>query len=129
MISTIKAFLFALAHRRPLQFVVIRRYADAKGHFIGELYVDGKMAGMSCDSLPLGYGAMPDGVLLELHTRLDCASEFTDPMLPNAIRVGGNTPEETIAARYDMQIRRYCKVQWQICNRFIEHVMEKDIAR
>lgn len=129
MIQVIKALFFALTHPRPIQLVVLRRYVDAKGHFIGELYMDGKMIGMSCDSLIYRIGALPEGIAANICGAVDATHEFTDPMGLNVVRVGGMTPDETLKVRADMRLRRYCRIHWSFHNRFIEHVLEKDIVR
>ena len=128
MVSKFKAFVYALFHPRPIALTVVRRYLDAKANFIGELYLDGKMIGMSCDSLPYAIGALPEGTVAIVQVHFDLEHDFTTLMPPNTIRAGGNTPEETKAVRKLLLSKRYCKAIWNFHNRFIEHVMEKDIA-
>lgn len=117
MIQRIRALFYALLHRGAVNLTIVRRYADAKGHFIGELYLGNKMIGMSCDSLPLDV-LDASGAILEPLT------DFTEPMCASVVRIGGMTPEETAGVRADMALRRYCRIRWAILNRFIEHIME-----
>lgn len=124
MIRKLKAFVYALFHPEPIEMVIVRRYMDAQKNFIGELYMNGKMIGMSCDSLP--YSAGVNGANTGAHCEM---GDFTAPMDVNVIRVGGATPLETAHVRNDMLLRGYCEMHWQIRHGFIEHVMEADCAR
>ncbi len=124
MISFLRALWFYLAD--PFQVVlitVVRRYADAQKHFIGELYVGegrtAQMVGMSCDNLPLKVEPKTAGIVR-------WGQSFLDPMGPNTILVGGLEPADQRTVREYFALRRFCLKRVTVLNRFIEAVLEKD---
>ena len=80
---------------------MVRRY-KSNNNWIGELYVDGRMMGMTSDSilgpqefkaiLSMGY---KDGqrVLKSLHVVIE-RGQFTEPQAIDTVRVGSNDPKE-----------------------------------
>lgn len=126
IIEKIKAWIYALFHGEPVQLVVVRRYIDAQGRFIGELYMgEGRPAvqiGMSCDTMPFTAGDdKPPKTLF----RLEFNGDFLSPMGPDGLRVGAQAPAENEAVRQIVSLRRYCKLSVRVLNRFIEHIMEQ----
>lgn len=122
MMALIRALFYALIHLEPIELTIVRRYVDAQKHFIGELYVDGKMIGASCDNLAF------NGAILQA-PKLCWRYDFTEPMPRNTIRIGGTEPGNHAAAREYIALRRFCTKRYAILNRFVEHVMEKDFAK
>lgn len=114
----------------PVLLVICRKYPDANGRYVGELYaqhaakhggignVNGlTMIGVSLDSLALGATeGQPD--------YLDTNNDFLALMPDNVIRVGAMEPERTLAVR--LAVRKMPKKHMRILlqNRFIESVME-----
>lgn len=114
----------------PVLLVICRKYLDANGRYVGELYAQRtvkhpgigyvrglSMIGMSLDSLDLGaVQASPD--------YLDTRNDFLAPMPDNVIRVGAVEPQNTDAVR--KMVRALPKKNMRIIlqNRFIETVLE-----
>ena len=124
MISFIKALFYLLIHPfEPVHFTIVRRYVDAQGNYIGELYEgegrSAKMIGMSCDSLAFGSSSAKSG-------NLRWGESFLAPMPDNVIRVGGSVPSDNESVHEFVAIRRWCPIRITILNRFVERVMEKD---
>ena len=111
---------------REARLAIVRRYRDANGFYVGELYVEGpllwgssvnvyRMVGVSLDSLPLNYDHRP--------WRLDTKHSFLDPMPKDTVRVGSQHPNDNQAVK-DMiaslpLYRRHLTIQ----NRFIAETM------
>jgi len=126
LILFLKALLYILAHPfEPVHYTIVRRYADAQKHFIGELYEgDGRyarMIGMSCDSLSLEVAPNKPG-------HVQWGVSFLDPMLPDTIRAGGATPDEQVYTREYVSLRRFSPVRITVLNRFVEHILASDYA-
>ena len=109
-----------------IQLAIVRRYADANGHYVGELYaMQGKayvMIGASLDSLPLEYtgGRM---------WRLDTKRDFLAPMPRNVVRVGAVEPENNEYVRRIVARMPRMNMSLLVQNRFIERVMEHNNGR
>lgn len=129
MILFIKAFVYAMFHWSPIQLTVVRRYVDAQKNFIGELYEGegrtAKMIGVTCDNLPFDI----EQLYLIRRPRLCWRREFTEFLPLDTIRVGALEPENNEQVRQYVARRRFCAIRYAVLNRFVEHVMEKDIAR
>jgi hypothetical protein len=102
----LRALLYAIWHPYEMVYItVVRRYADAQKHFIGELYVGegrtAKMIGMSCDNLPFNPPAKTAGTVR-------WGRSFLDAMEPNTILAGGQNPEETRQVHEYFALRRFC---------------------
>lgn len=124
MISFLKAVCYAAFHPYETVYItVVRRYADAKKHFIGELYVGegrtAKMIGMSCDNLPLKVEGKTAG-----HIRW--GRDFTESIGPNTILAGGIEPRDQAAVHDFFSLRRFCLHRVSVLNRFVEHVLENE---
>lgn len=102
---------------------VVRRYVDAQGHFIGELY-DGdgrnaRMIGYACDNWPLN----ADTAALPMHPRVCYAKSFLDPLPKNTLRVGAMEPSDNADVQAYVAMRRWCPLRITVLNRFVEHVL------
>ena len=100
---------------------VVRRYADAKGHFIGELYENERMIGASCDNWPLDADVKP----LPLRPSVCYRKSFLEPLPANTLRVGALEPENNVSVQEYVAIRRFCRLRVVVLNRFIEFVLDK----
>lgn len=116
--------------RHPTRLAVVRRYQDANGYFVGELYLERmrfginayEMIGASLDNMPLDYGMRSLIDRRGLFT-LDTTHDFLDLMFPNTLRVGSLTPKDNEAVR--KLVRRLPKrnMTLVIQNRFIEAIL------
>lgn len=126
MLEKLKAKMYALFHRETVNLTVVRRYTDARGRFIGELYMgEGRPAvqiGMSCDTMPFSAG---DDNPPQTPFRLEFNGDFLSPMDAGGLRVGAQEPAHNEAVRQIVSKRRYCKLSVRVFNRFIEHVMQQ----
>ena len=120
------AYVSSLFQRKPLLLAIVRRYQDAQGHNVGELYRYGTVAGVggyrmigcSLDSFPL------DTLFMEsLAGRLDLEHDFLAPMAGNTLRVGAAEPADNDAVRETIRRMNARDIHLTIQNRFIEHVM------
>jgi hypothetical protein len=113
---------------RTYSFAVIRRYTDANGSFVGELYLLGtfagvlgySMIGVSLDTLPFDCQNGVEGFDLDLE------HDFLAPMAPGCVRVGAQDPRDNDAVRARVaRLAREGTISLQVQNRFIEHVMQE----
>ena|ERR1700733_7847440 len=117
----------------PVRLAIVRKYADANGSYIGELYrfdtlkrkddtfVGYRMIGASLDTLPL------DVVANESKLggwKLDTRNDFLAPMGRNTIRVGALTPADNDIVRRELASIPRWRIRLVLQNRFIEAVME-----
>lgn len=122
-------WLCGLFDSRPVHLAIARRYQDAQGHNVGELYkydtFSGhgayRLVGCSLDSFPLDLSSLSLG---DEPTALDLQNDFLAPMMPNTLRVGAAEPKDNDAVRE--MIRRIPRknIRLVIQNKFVEHVME-----
>jgi hypothetical protein len=131
MLKRLADFIWGCFKREPVRLAIVRKYVDANGAYVGELYlydtiaqknglyVGYSMIGASLDTLPLGYtGNMTEGFIL------DAEHDFLRlPMPPNVVRVGGLTPLDDIRVRRDMYKLRHRPIELIVQNRFIEHIL------
>lgn len=124
MIEFIKAIWYTIIHPFDvLHLTVVRRYVDAQGNFIGELY-DGntpnaKMIGATCDNWPLNADTCP----LPGAPRLCWRMSFLEPLPANTLRVGSFVPADNARAQEYIARRRFCKIRVTVLNRFVERVL------
>lgn len=124
----IKALAYFAAHPFDVFHVtVVRRYADAQGNFIGELY-DGdgraaRMIGASCDNWPLD----ADVKALPGSPRLCWSKSFLDALPRNTLRVGAMQPQDNATVQAYVSTRRFCPIRVTVLNRFVEHVLGEKI--
>lgn len=124
-VSQIAAFVYACYDSRPVLMTVIRRYLDAKGNYIGELYLHetGKpahMIGMTCDTFPLGAEFV-------LNPIIDTDHDFLDPMPMMRMRVGSMTPDENDRIRGMIAWFKFKDVRVNVQNRFCETILERPL--
>jgi hypothetical protein len=97
------AWLKSLFSPQPVRLAITRRYCDANGNYIGELYMgrenkatnvmEYSMIGVSLDSMPADYAGGPMGELL------DTRYNFLAFMPKNTIRVGALDPSDNDRVR------------------------------
>lgn len=128
-----KAFVLwlkGLFSRELVHLAIVRRYQDANGSNVGELYMHStfagvaahKMIGCSLDTFPLDLGSLS---LADEPGALDLLHDFLAPIAANTMRVGAMEPEnnEKVRAMIGQLPRR--NIRLVIQNRFVEHIMEK----
>ncbi len=114
--------------RKIWSMAVVRRYCDANGAFVGELYLLGaqgagpleyRMIGVSLDTLPFA----PKKVET---FDLDTGRDFLAPMAEGMLRVGALDPRDNDAVREMVaQLARTGVIALQVQNRFVEHIMQQ----
>lgn len=127
MILLLRAVLYYLTHpRQSVHFTVVRRYADAQKHFIGELYEGegrtAKMIGATCDNWPLNATSHP----LPGKPKLCWGFDFLAPLPENTLRVGALEPQDNASVQSYVSTRRFNALHITVLNRFVEHIMESD---
>ncbi len=123
----------------PVMLAIVRRYQDANGAYVGELYMrrviarktdpepfsEYVMIGASLDTLPL---EIMDPMMYTDHDRtsfcLDVRNDFLQPMPPDTVRVGGLTPDDDLRIRREIYALRRRPIDLIVQNRFIEHILE-----
>lgn len=124
------SFIRALFSREPIRLAIVRRYQDANGSYVGELYrfdtvsrradtfMGYRMIGMSLDTLALDFHE--ENTVWSLDTRHD----FLEPMPKGVVRVGSLTPEDNDNVRREIGNVPRWRIRLEVQNRFIEHVMD-----
>ncbi len=131
MIYRLLGFLRSLFSHRPVRLAIVRRYQDANGSYVGELYMEQtvknvtsyNMVGVSLDSMPFGAG-MGGSTSLLVRDRLDTANDFLAHMPPNTVRVGALDPRDNDAVRRMVSDLPRRNMTLAVQNCFIEHVLE-----
>jgi hypothetical protein len=129
MINNLLDFFFSLCNRRVVRLAIVRRYADANGSYVGELYAERKgknftgyeMIGASLDTLPFDIQNETDVFAL------DTRNDFLKPMPPMTIRVGALNPKDNDDVRTTVRKLRRRGMILMIQNGFIEHVLANKI--
>lgn len=130
MFNRFATWIRGLFDSSPVMLAIVRRYADANGRYVGELYMYGtfagigayKLVGCSLDSLALDLTALS---LADEPKCLDLAHDFLAPMPDNCLRVGASEPEDNDRVRAMIARIPRKNIRLIIQNRFIEHVMQK----
>lgn len=113
--------------KKTYSMAIVRRYCDANGSFVGELYLLGtfmgvlgyQMIGMSLDTLPFDAKELRE-------FNLDVDHDFLAPMPEGCVRVGSQDPRDTDAVRASVRkLAKEGKIALQVQNRFVEHVMSR----
>jgi hypothetical protein len=104
-----------------LDLTVVRRYADAQGNYIGELYENGRMIGASCDSWPLDADTRP----MPMHPKICWSKSFLDPLPKNTLRIGSFDPTDNADVQAYVAKRRFLPLRVVVLNRFVEHVLDR----
>lgn len=113
----------------PVHLAIVRRYADANGHYVGELYMYGTFAGVgtyrcvgcSLDSFPLELRSLSLG---DEPGALDLLHDFLAPMQANTLRVGAAEPKDNDSVRQMIGQLKRRNIRLVIQNKFIEYVLE-----
>ena len=130
MFSLVKYWLRSLFDRTPVHLAIVRRYVDANGSFVGELYKYDTFAGVgtyrlvgcSLDTLPFDMGSLS---LADEPNALDLLHDFLAPMPANTLRVGATTPADNESVRQMIGKLSRKNIRLVIQNKFIEHVLER----
>lgn len=106
---------------RPILVEIVRKYTDANGAYIGEMYVchsanETEFIGVTLDTFPLACKRLT-GVYPDLY------NDFLVPIPDDVFRVGAMHPED-----YAKTVRRAKAFNWKnahivISNRFIEEIL------
>jgi hypothetical protein len=132
VLNRIATWLRGLFSRKPISLVIVRRYADANGNYVGELYMQGtfsgvasyRMIGVSLDSLPLNVADLMGNECFAVGGMLDTANDFLVHMPNKTIRVGALDPKDNDNVRRMVAKLPRRNMTMTIQNRFIEHVLE-----
>jgi hypothetical protein len=132
MLTRFYTWLRRLFSRPPVHLAIVRRYVDANGSYVGELYMYDTFAGVGCyrlvgcslDSLPLTMGMVS---LADEPGTLDVLHDFLAPLPPDTLRVGAAVPEDNDAVRRMIGDIPRRNIKIVIQNRFIERVMERKV--
>ncbi len=137
MLSRLLAFFHGLLSPKPVRLAIVRRYADANGNWIGELYIKRRrgshlehtsyeMVGVSLDSLPLEESTYDgDNVDGGIGARIDLEHDFLYPMPRGFVRVGALSPQDNDSVREMVAGLPKRRMTLTVHNRFIEHVLER----
>ena len=123
-------FIRSLFNRAPVHLAIVRRYQDANGNNVGELYQYDTFAGVGCyrlvgcslDSFPLELGSLSLG---DEPGALDLLHDFLAPMDANTFRVGAAVPEDNESVRRMIGRIPRRNIRLVIQNKFIEHILDK----
>lgn len=126
MLSKVIRFVKRVFDNTPVYLAIVRRYVDANGSHVGELYVRDDagcyhMVGMSLDTLPLDRHlvAVEDGTV-----RWDVRNDFLKAMPPRTVRVGAQDPRDDSFVRAQVAKIKPDNVFLSIRNNFVEEVLE-----
>ena len=134
MIRRLFNFICSLLSPQPVRLAIVRRYQDANGNYVGELYMEQTisrkhdtlsgytMIGASLDSLPLDALNPSDDAG---SWRLDTVNDFLAAMTPRTIRVGALDPRDNDEVRRLVAKLPRRKMSLVIQNRFIEYVIDR----
>jgi hypothetical protein len=129
MLTKLYTWLRSLFSRAPVRLAIVRRYADANGSYVGELYMEGsfsgvnayRMIGVSLDTLPLDWRDAPEWI----GWHLDTTRDFLAWMPHGVVRVGALDPADNDHIRQTVRKLPRRNMTLVIQNRFIEHVLDK----
>jgi hypothetical protein len=131
LLAKLYNFVRGLFARKPVRLAIVRRYMDANGSYVGELYMDTgtrlgyAMVGVSLDSLPFVYGSVNSvNGCYSAGDMLDTANDFLAFMPPMTIRVGALHPEDNDNVRRMVAKLSRRNMTLTIQNRFVENVLE-----
>lgn len=129
----LQAIGYTLMHPfEAVHLTIVRRYADAQGNFIGELYerfeyghatesgAGWRMIGASCDNWPLDADVSP----IPMHPKVCWSRSFLEALPQNTLRVGAMEPQDNADVQAYVARRRFLPLRVTVLNRFVEHVME-----
>ena len=98
-IRSLFSYIRTLCARQPVRLAIVRRYQDANGNYVGELYIEQtikgvtayNMIGASLDSLPLDWTVEPR---TWCGWTLDTRHDFLAPIALYTVRVGAMDPKD-----------------------------------
>jgi len=133
MMSKLINYVLSLFKARPVRLAIVRRYCDANGSYVGELYLEQeqggvgsyRMIGASLDTLPFEIGNGQTYSVGDLRNVLDTANDFLAFMPAKRIRVGAMSPQDNDSVRAMVARLPRRNMTLVVQNRFIEHVLEK----
>lgn len=131
LVINITTYFRALIYRELINLYIRRKYQDANGNYIGELYADdvtikGKkvtaMIGVSLDSLDFGD-------IFGIPNELDLRHDFLAYMPKDRIRLGSLEPKDNdqVRNRYRFYPSHLIRIHVQNC--FIESILEESNSR
>jgi hypothetical protein len=126
MIARLVNYILGLLKAKPVRLAIVRRYADANGNYVGELYMEQeqnsissyRMIGASLDSMPLSYVGGEMGELL------DTRHDFLAYMPKYTVRVGALDPRDNDRIRQMVAKLPRRNMTLVVQNRFIEGILE-----
>ena len=129
VLSRLLDFFRGLFSPEPVRLAIVRRYRDANGSNVGELYIEQEhngirtynMIGMSLDTLPFEL-LRPTGLTWGT---LDTDNDFLAPMSSYCVRVGALSPQDNDNVRKMVAKLPRRRMTLTVQNRFIEHVLER----
>jgi hypothetical protein len=130
MIESFIAWFRGLFNRSLVHMAIVRRYTDANGYFVGELYMYSTFAGIgsyrlvgcALDSLPFDLTSLS---LADEPGTLDLKHDFLEPMGANTLRVGAPEPKDNDNVRRMIGQIPSRNIRLVIQNKFIEYVLER----
>ena len=137
MLSKLFASIRSLFSRQPIRLAIVRRYQDANGNYVGELYMEQDisrkhdtltgytMIGVSLDTLPLSAYLYGDFNFKSFSWTLDTRNDFLAPMMSNVVRVGSLDPLANDSVRQMIARLPRRNIVMTVQNKFIEQVMER----
>lgn len=132
MLGQIWAWIKVKFDPKPVKLAIVRRYLDANGSYVGELYIEeqGKnfkgytMIGASLDTLPFGCHEV-DARCDDHAFYLDTEHDFLAYIDKNVLRVGALNPADNNAVRRMVAKMPRRGMRIIVQNRFVENVMER----
>lgn len=129
MLTELYSWLRGLFDHRITHLAIVRRYADADGSYVGELYRydtfggigSYRLVGCSLDSLKFDLTALS---LADEPQCLDLKNDFLAPMPVNTVRIGAAEPKDNDAVRQMISSIPRRNIRIVIQNKFIEHVLQ-----
>lgn len=106
-------WLHELFSRKPIKLVIVRRYQDANGAYVGELYISGRMVGASLDTLPLDFS---EG---KTAWHLDTSHDFLAQIRPATVRVGAFEPRDNRSVQRQLGRLSRWRLRLETQNRFM----------
>jgi hypothetical protein len=135
-ITQIVDFVKGFFSHKAVRLAIVRRYVDANGSYVGELYMEQtqggissyRMIGASLDTLvPQECVYDNASVYTSLGAIFDTKHDFLYPMPSGIVRVGSLDPKSNDSVRRMIANLSRHIVSLVVQNRFIEHVLEKSV--
>lgn len=126
-ILAIYSYVKAYVSRKTWSMAIVRRYADANGAYVGELYLLGTFAGvLQYSMIGVSLDTLPFEAREVMAFSLDTKHDFLVPMPERCVRVGASMPEDNDVVRAHVaRLASTGTIVLQVQNRFVEHVMSR----